>query len=77
MLVGIIGMVLLGCLSTVMARGIVIDGEMDKNDAAEWLIPYISHLRRKIDNVPFPEPWLFRYLCTSQVSKKSNWSTTF
>lgn len=68
-IVGFVGMILLGCVSTVIVRGIAIDGDMEENEAAEWLIPYISHLRTTVTNVPFPEPWVFRYLCTNQVGK--------
>jgi len=65
--IGIVGCVLFGCVSTVIARGIAIDGDLAEDETAEWLIPYMSHLRTQDNNVPFPEPWICRYLCTNHV----------
>lgn len=63
LIVGTIGTVLLGSVSTVVTRGLAIDGEMSQEDeTAEWLIPYISHLRTKDEETPFPEPWLCRLI---------------
>ncbi|OXA59261.1 hypothetical protein Fcan01_06000 [Folsomia candida] len=56
LIIGTIGTVLFGCVSIVVVRGIAIDGEIEKDEAAEWLIPYISHLRERHSEVPFPEP---------------------
>jgi hypothetical protein len=50
-----------------MTRGIAIDGDLADDETAEWLIPYVSHIRTRRDDVPFPEPWIVRYLCTNQV----------
>jgi len=50
-----------------MVRGIAIDGDLADDETAEWLIPYVSHIRQRVDDVPFPEPWIFRYLCSNQV----------
>ena len=44
-----------------------MDGEDSGDGTIEWPISYISLLQKRHHNVPFPEPWLFRYLCTSQV----------
>lgn len=58
----------LGCISTVVVRGIGIDGELIEDGTGDWLIPYISLIDTPVFDVPFPEPWVCRFLCTSQVN---------
>lgn len=66
-IVGALGTMILGCISAVVVRGIAIDGDMVEDGSAEWLIPYISVISTPVYDVPFPEPWVCRYFCTSQV----------
>jgi len=65
-LVGAAGAVLFGCVSAIVVRGISIDCEDNGDGFDEWSIPYISLLKTRIYDVPFPEPWVCRYLCTAQ-----------
>ncbi|CAG7837060.1 unnamed protein product [Allacma fusca] len=65
-IIGGLGSMILGCISTVVVRGVAVDGEVSDNGSSGWPIPYITLLRDSIYDVPFPEPWLFRYLCTPQ-----------
>jgi len=71
-IVGAIGSAVLGCISTVVVRGVTVDGEDPEDGTVEWPISYISLLQKRHHYVPFPEPWLFRYLCTSQVDSIQN-----
>ncbi|ODN02340.1 hypothetical protein Ocin01_04337 [Orchesella cincta] len=65
-IIGAFASMLLGCISVVVVRGIAIDGDMVEDGSGEWLIPYISVINSPDYDVPYPEPWVCRYFCTSQ-----------
>lgn len=73
--VGAIGTLVLGCISSIIVRGVAVDGEVSDDGTSEWPIPYVSLLRDSVYDVPFPEPWLFRILCTNQVSYFSHYNS--
>ncbi|CAL8111608.1 unnamed protein product [Orchesella dallaii] len=69
--VGAFGTMMLGCISVVVVRGVAIDGEMLEDGTGEWLIPYISVINSPVYDVPYPEPWICRYFCTTQKLGKN------
>jgi hypothetical protein len=71
-IVGGVGTMLLGCISTVVIRGVTIDGVDSGDGTTEWPISYVSLLQKKHHHVPFPEPWICRACCTSQVNLTLN-----